>query len=162
MHVTLRTVTPDDQDFLFQNYVATRADDLTFAGLDERQREFLLKMQFNAQQQSYAAHHPQADHHIVLVDEQPAGRIMVNRTGEAIAFIDIALLPEYRNAGIGTYLIKELLSESVAKNLPIRMHVRKANVGALRLYERLGFSVRGDDGMYLSMEFVPGKPVTRG
>lgn len=157
MHVTLRPATPDDQDFLFQNYAATRADDLPFVGLDERQREFLLKMQFNAQQQSYAASHPQADNDIVLADEQPAGRMMVDRSGDAISFIDIALLPQYRNAGIGTSLIKGLLSEAVAKNLPIRMHVRKANVNALRLYERLGFSVRGDDGMYLRMEFVPAR-----
>lgn len=154
MHVTLRPVAPDDQAFLFRNYAATRDDELAVMGLAGAQREFFLKMQFNAQHQSYAVQHPQAEHHIILLDEQPAGRIIVGRTGEAILLIDISLLPEYRRAGIGSALIKELLIEAAAKNLPVRLHVLKTNVRAAHLYERLGFSVQEDDGVYLRMQFV--------
>ncbi len=66
--------------------------------------------------------------------------------------MDIALLPEHRGAKIGTRLIGELQREAATAGKALSIHVEKFNA-ALRLYERLGFRVREDKGVYLLMEW---------
>jgi ribosomal protein S18 acetylase RimI-like enzyme len=66
--------------------------------------------------------------------------------------MDIALLPEYCNRGIGTTLLRGLQSEAAAAGKPLRIHVERFSP-ALRLYERLGFRQIDDRGVYLFMEW---------
>ena len=65
--------------------------------------------------------------------------------------IDIAILPQYRGAGIGTLLLKDLVDESRSKKVPIELKVSKSNTAAARLYERMGFIRLGEDAMYYEM-----------
>jgi GNAT superfamily N-acetyltransferase len=48
----------------------------------------------------------------------PAGPRYVMRAGDEIRIIDIALLPEYCNRGIGTALLRGLQSEAAAAGKP--------------------------------------------
>jgi ribosomal protein S18 acetylase RimI-like enzyme len=155
MHVTLRNFTTEDEAFLYRVYASTRSDEFTALGWDAAQQEMFLKMQFNIQHQAYVSNWPQADSYIILADGEQAGRLMLNRTGEQIFMIDLALLPEYRGSGIGSTLIKDLLAEGAEAGKPVILHVLKENVKAIRLYERLGFSVCADVGMYFRMECKP-------
>jgi ribosomal protein S18 acetylase RimI-like enzyme len=66
--------------------------------------------------------------------------------------MDIALLPEYRNAGIGARLIRDLQNEAAQTGRSLRLHVETFNP-ALRLYERLGFHSVSASGIYLEMEW---------
>jgi ribosomal protein S18 acetylase RimI-like enzyme len=66
------------------------------------------------------------------------------------------LLPEYCNRGIGSTLLRQLQSEAAAAGKPLRIHVERFNP-ALRLYERLGFRVIDDRGVYLFMEWQRAK-----
>jgi GNAT superfamily N-acetyltransferase len=66
---------------------------------------------------------------------------------------DISLVPEFRNRGIGTFLLNELLGECEAKGLPCELKVLKTNRARL-LYDKLGFRVEGDDGVRLHMRWV--------
>ena len=59
---------------------------------------------------------------------------------DEIRIIDIALLTLYRNAGIGSGLIEDLLAEAAATGRPVRLQVVRSNP-ALELYERMGFRV---------------------
>ena len=68
--------------------------------------------------------------------------------------MDIALLPPYRNAGIGTAILRDILAEAAVAQKPVRIHVEKFNP-ALRLYERLGFAPIEDKGVYLFLEWSP-------
>jgi len=68
--------------------------------------------------------------------------------------VDIAVLPPYRNAGIGTAILRDPLADAAAAQKPVRIHVEKFNP-ALRLYERLGFVPIADIGVYLFMEWAP-------
>lgn len=155
MSITLRPVTPDDEPFLYRTFASTRIDELAALGWDSAQQELFLRMQYNMQSRVFAAQHPEADHHIILYNDEPAGRLMVNRAESEMTMIDLALLPEYRGAGIGSFLIKELLAEALATNRPLRLHVLKSNTAAIRLYERLGFKVCADVQMYWRMECLP-------
>ena len=68
--------------------------------------------------------------------------------------MDIALLPEYRNGGIGSGLLRELLEEAAATSRRLTIHVERYNP-ALRLYRRLGFEPVGETGVYLLLALNP-------
>jgi ribosomal protein S18 acetylase RimI-like enzyme len=152
--LTLRSIHPEDQPFLYEVYASTRTEELAPLGWNSEQQAAFLTQQFNAQHQYYQASYASADFQIILVNGQPAGRLYVERGADELRLIDIALLPEYRNAGIGTGLIKNLLAEAQQAGKPVRIHVEKFNP-ALRLYKRLGFSIIDDRGVYWFMEWKP-------
>lgn len=161
MTVSLHPASDQDIDFLFQVYAGTRADEMALVDWTVEQRVAFLQMQFNAQRQHYRAYYPAATYHIILREDVPIGRLIVNRSLTEILLIDIALLPEYRNAGIGTALVRQLQDEAMRTGLPVRLHVETFN-SARRLYERLGFVPVDETGIYLEMEWkAPDQPASR-
>ena len=61
--------------------------------------------------------------------------------GQRIYFSRLVVKPEYRNQGIGTILIDYLCEKAIEMGYrEISIGVDKANEGALRLYQRKGFS----------------------
>lgn len=148
--VSLRLATSDDEPFLLRLFGSTRIDEFKFLDADAAQLEALIKMQFNLQRQQYEAGYPDAEHNIILYDGQLSGRIFIDEGEREITLVDVALLPEYRNNGVGRYLLDQLLDRAAAARKPIRLHVAKANP-ARRLYERVGFSIVDEDGMYFEM-----------
>ena len=125
---------------------------------DEAQKEWFLHMQFDLQTRSYAQAFPEADCQVILRDGEPIGRLMVDRTPDQILLVDIALLPEHRNAGIGTALVTMVLNEAASAGKPVVLHVEKHN-RARFLYERLGFSTSEWNDVYLEMRW-PGQGST--
>jgi ribosomal protein S18 acetylase RimI-like enzyme len=154
MPVTLRPVEAGDQQFLFEVYAGTRRAELDAWGWDAAQQDAFLKMQFMAQHNAYDMQYTEADHSLILLDDQPIGRLLVARSSEWIHLVDIALLPAHRNRGIGAQLIKDLLDEAATAGLPVRLQVLKNNPAA-ELYERLGFRKTGESGMHFQMERPP-------
>ncbi len=154
MTVTLRPAVPDDDAFLFEVYVSTRADEMAAWGWGAAQQDGFLRMQFKAQQSGYAAQYSTADHDIILLDEKPVGRLMVVRADDEIRLIDLALLPEACGKGIGTILFNDLLDEAGATARPVRLRVLQTNLGAIRLYQRLGFVNISEDPIYVEMEWL--------
>jgi ribosomal protein S18 acetylase RimI-like enzyme len=149
--VTLRPAGPDDEPFLYQLYCSTRAEEMAAWGWDPAQQEMFLKMQFRARQLGYQGQSTNADSRIIERGDRPIGRLLVFRSESEICLADIALLPEFRGAGIGTALINELLAEAREAGKPVTLHVEKTNPAG-RLYQRLGFSVVEDTGVYFKME----------
>jgi ribosomal protein S18 acetylase RimI-like enzyme len=155
--ITLRPSCPEDEGFLYTVYASTRLDELASLGWSDAQRIAFLRMQFRAQHCSYMTQFPAADFLIILWHESPIGRLYIERRADEIRGIDIALLPAYRQVGIGTAILQDLLAEAAHAGKPFRIHVEKFN-RAQRLYKRLGFTVLDDDGVYLFMEW---RSVTR-
>lgn len=135
-------------------FASTRPDELAALSANPAQARAFIEMQFRIQQQNYEARYPAADNYIILVDERPAGRMLVDRTGKMLVLVDIALLSDYRNRGIGSLLIRQLINEGAAAQKPVRLSVFKFNP-AIRLYQRLGFSEVADESLYLQMELLP-------
>ena len=121
---------------------------------DEAQKDAFLRSQFDAQDAWWREHYAEASFDVVLVDGELAGRLYVHRGASEIRIVDIALLPEHRGSGIGTSLLHDLLAEADAAGKSVTIHVERLNP-ALRLYERLGFSVAEDKGVYLFLERPP-------
>jgi GNAT superfamily N-acetyltransferase len=153
MAVTLRPAQSDDEDFIFTLYAASRHDEMTAWGWNEAQQETFLRMQFNGRQQHYRTQFPDADHKIILLDGAPIGQMVVVRLDSAFRLADIVLLPPYRGCGYGAALIRDLLDEARQAGKSVQLFVERFNP-AIRLYERLGFSIVGDIGSHLSMEWV--------
>lgn len=150
--VTLRSVCAEDDAFLLEVYAGTRLDELAATPWDESQREAFLRLQFAAQQHHYQTHFPEADHQLILLSGRKIGRVYVARRTDEVRILDIALLPEHRNSGIGTSMINAIQSEASKSGKPVRIYVESFNP-SLRLFERLGFSSVQDIGTHLLMEW---------
>jgi GNAT superfamily N-acetyltransferase len=114
-------------------------------------------MQFDAQTRHYRESFPDATYSVICVDGERAGRLIVNHADDQILIVDIALLPEFRRAGIGSGLVRRLLDQADASHLPVRCHVLHDST-ARRFWERAGFAAQGRDGVYLAMERSPKAP----
>jgi len=109
-------------------------------------------MQFDAQRAHYQTYAPQSEWLVILLDGQPAGRLIVDRSdAQRIALKDIAILPEFRGRGAGTYVLQALIEEARAAGKQLLLHVEAFNP-ALKLYQRLGFRPTGvQRGVYEEM-----------
>jgi len=152
MVLSLRPATSEDDAFSFQVYASTRADEMSVVPWSDVEKQSFLEMQFNAQRTSYLQNRPQAEWLIVMRDELAIGRMIVDRSATEICLMDIALLPEHRNAGVGSKFIKELMAEAEETGKKITLHVESYNP-AFRLYSRFGFKEAGEEGFYLAMEW---------
>jgi ribosomal protein S18 acetylase RimI-like enzyme len=150
--ISHRPLLPDDGQFLFRLYASTRADEVGSWGWPAEQQESLLRMQFRARSQSYAMTYSGASHSILLAGEEPVGSMVVWLGPAEIRLVDIALLPNYRNKGLGGVWLSGLIRQAAAAERPLRLSVHRGNP-AIRLYQRLGFSAIEDGPMYIEMEY---------
>lgn len=150
--VRLRAVTPVDTEFLAAVYAATRMEELAVTDWSAGQKAEFCRMQFTAQDTHYHQHYPTAEYAVIEVSEIPVGRLYIDRWNREIRIMDIAILPEHRGKGIGTELLTDLQSEAAASGKSLTIHVERFNP-ALRLYERLGFQMSEDKGVYLLLEW---------
>jgi ribosomal protein S18 acetylase RimI-like enzyme len=154
----LRGVEAGDGEFLFQVFASTRRPELAVLGWNEQQTEAFLRGQFHAQQTHYANAFPHARSQIVLEGAQPIGRLCLDDSRpEEIHLIDIALLPSVCGRGLGTALMRGLIEQAQSSGRPLRLHVEHNNP-ARRLYRRLGFCERREEGIHLLMEWNPTLP----
>ena len=135
-------------------YASTRAEEMALVDWSNAEKEVFLKMQFEAQHRFYQEQFIQAQFQIIQLGEEPIGRYYVDRREDEIRLIDIALLPEHRNQGIGGKLLVSLLEEAKLAGKPVRIHVETFNP-AMSLYQRMGFYPIGENGVYQLMQRDP-------
>ena len=144
--ITWRPERPEDQAFCFALYCSTRTEEVESWGWPPEMRQSFLALQFRAQG-GYRNQYPGADFEIILHQNKPVGRFVLNRAPEEFRLVDLALLPEYRNHGWGGFLLRRFQAEAGAAGKPLRLSVLKGNRAA-RLYERLGFRSAGGTEIY--------------
>jgi hypothetical protein len=90
---------------------------------------------------------------VILRDGHPVGRFYVARWEREIRIVDIALLPEHRRAGIGAFLLRDILAEGTHDRKPVTIHVEQFNPAVTPTLVRIpyaAFSVGGGSGANLS------------
>ncbi len=152
--ITFRPITEGDLDFLARLYASTRWEELQQVSWSDEQRLAFLRQQFDAQHTYYMEHFVDAAFDLIVIGGEPAGRLYLDRRKDEIRLIDIALLPKFRNQGLGSRLMRDILTEGQESGLRVRIHV-EGNNPALRLYQRLGFQTIEDQGVYQLMEWTP-------
>lgn len=149
----LRPVTSSDASFLAEVYASTRMEELAVTGWTDGEKTSFCQFQFEAQDAHYREHYPTAVYQVIEEDGRPVGRLYVDRWKEEIRIMDIALLPLHRGKGVGTRLLGNLQEEAASSGRKLTIHVERLNP-ALRLYERLGFRISEDKGVYLLLEWA--------
>src|SRR5262245_48974473 len=152
--ITLRDAVADDLPFLACLYADTRRHEVSMWGWPPEQQEWFLRMQFDAQRMSYQASFPGALDRIVLWNNMAIGHILTTQDEGSMRLIDIALIEEQRRQGVGTYLLRNLLDQCQKRDCTLHLQVLQGSP-AIRLYQRLGFRMAGEDSMYLRMEWEP-------
>jgi ribosomal protein S18 acetylase RimI-like enzyme len=152
----LRPAGPGDTEVLYRIYASTRDEELAVVPWDAAAKEAFLRMQFAAQDTYYRATYPDASYDLIIDGEQVLGRLYVDRGAAAWLVLDLALLPGHRGKGLGTTLLRQVLADAAEVAKPVLMHVEQFNP-ARRLYDRLGFRQISDQGIYLLLEWQPGR-----
>lgn len=154
MSVTLRPVRPDDEPFLLRLYATTRQTELSMVPWNDEQKAAFVHMQFIAQREHYHEHYPDASYDVILLDGEPIGRLYVLRQPEDMRIMDISIMPEHRNQGLGTPLIESVKEEARETNRRLRIYLETFNP-SIRLFERLGFRIIEKDYMNFLLEWLP-------
>ena len=155
--VSVRPATAEDQGFLLCVYAGTRQEEMAAWGWPAAQQAAFVQLQYLARQRSYSTTHPSAETSVICLEKELAGSMIVSRTPDCIRLLDIALLPEYRGQGIGSYLIRRLTAESTSTQIPLRLSVLVGSP-AVRLYQRLGFVLGRQDALYCEMNYSCPRP----
>jgi ribosomal protein S18 acetylase RimI-like enzyme len=145
--LTFRRITDDDLRFLLTVYASTRSEELALTNWSDVQKSDFLDMQFRAQHAHYQKYYPSADWLMIMRADKSIGRLYIERCASQHRIIDLAFLPGHRGQGYGTARLGDLIEEAAAAGKAVSLHVEKNNP-ARRLYQRLGFAVVEDKGVY--------------
>ncbi len=89
----------------------------------------------------YDEYENQCAHYLAITDEKPIAAARWRKTKEGIRLERFAVLPEYRNKGIGDKLIKRILKDVIPLNKTIYLH---SQVKSISVYKRNGFVIKGE------------------
>lgn len=153
--IALRIETPEDREFLRRLYASIRWEELEPTGWPEAARLAFLSQQFELQDHHYKTHYAGAAFAIITEAGVPIGRLYLHQGPTDLRIMDIAFLPSHRGLGLGSALLRAVFDLGRAAGTNVSIHVEMFNVGARRLYERLGFVQTEDKGVYLRMDWSP-------
>ena len=159
--ISVRPVEPNDQPFLLRLYESTRAAEMALVPWSPEQQQAFISMQFTAQQDHYRKRYPAAAHEIILGNQQPIGQMFVARLENEIRIVDFTVIPERRNAGVGSFLLRGLLEEAASTGKAVRIYVEEFNP-SLRLFERMGFKQIAQENMHLLLQWTANGKTTDG
>jgi GNAT superfamily N-acetyltransferase len=153
--VALAPAGSGDAAALFDLFYRARGHDLGAAFWPEAVRDATLRIQFEAQRRGYAEHFPSATTSFLVRRGDRVGWLIVDRSPGAIRVVDIAIVPELRGQGFGSFVLRALQDEAARAGVPITLNVQRINVPAIRLYSRLGFEAAGADDLQLHLQWRP-------
>lgn len=149
--ITLQPVQESDNEFLLKVYGSTREQEMAQVPWTAEQKQQFVRMQWEAQKNHYAAQHPNATHEIIFVEGAAVGRLYLDRSGDNFHILDITLLPEHRNRGVGSFLLHQIMVEAKEAGKPVTIYVETFNP-SLRLFQRLGFTPIQQEGFHLLLQ----------
>ncbi|GAB0118071.1 N-acetyltransferase family protein [Acidisoma sp. 7E03] len=129
-----------DAAFLLRLYAEVRAAEMDAAGWPEAERRVFLREQLRLQSLHYHRTYPEAHFEIVMQGETPVGRLYWHPGDSDIHVIDLSLLRQYRNQGLGSALLREVILRAESQGKAVSLAVLFGNP-AIHLYRRLGFKV---------------------
>lgn len=152
-NIRLRTMEEKDLPLSFEIYISTRLEEMRQSGWSQDEIVRFLHSQATSQHQYYMQHYRDSKYYIIEYGTADVGRFYVDDLGPEIRIVDIALLPPFRNLGIGSALIRKLQQQGAQRHLNVSIHVEENNP-AMRLYLRLGFVfIKKVNGIYHFMNW---------
>jgi ribosomal protein S18 acetylase RimI-like enzyme len=145
MSIALREITGEDEPFLLEVYACTREHEMSLVPWSQEQKANFLKFQSDAQHAYYREQYPDAKYQLIVSDGLPVGRLYVLRKPDVIKILDITVLPQYRNSGIGSRLMGEIIAEADESKRPVQIWIEQVNPSQ-KLFRELGFDKLEDNG----------------
>lgn len=153
---SLRAETPEDFDFVTSLYASVREQELSVSGWSDAEKEKFIRWQSGLQRDHYRKHYPDAWFWIMERAGKAMGRIYVDLRGTDLRLMEVTLVPEWRNQGLGAAVIGALVDFAREQGLFVSLHVEPDNP-AQRLYRRFGFKFVEDRGAYQFLNWHPSK-----
>lgn len=154
MFPRLTPVLPSDNPLLFEIYVSSRAEEMKLIQWTDEVKNTFLESQFQAQTLHYFSKYPDGSFELIKLENQTAGRLYQAELADEIRIIDITLLPQFRNQGIGTILLSDILKKAEKLQKSVRIYLETYNPSQ-NLFARLGFVPTSNDGVYSLWEKAP-------
>lgn len=139
MIVVRRPETPADGEFLNHLIADVISAEWGAAEWPEALRTQLLAMQCEGRRRAAEG----SESSILTVNGIDAGWMAIQRLPEEVRLVEIMIDARFQGQGVGSHLVRELLSEAKGLGVPLRLYVNRTNAGAVRFYERLGFVATG-------------------
>ena len=146
--ITLRPVNSEDREFLLQVYAASRGAELAMVPWDDAMKRVFVEHQFDAQRRHYDTEYKNVTHEIILLNNEPAGRIYLSRGNELTAILDLTVIPAFRRRGVATELLRRLQAEGKR----LRVFIEPYNPGR-QLFLDLGFEIVKEDEANLELQW---------
>ena len=154
---SLRPASAGDRPFLLHLFTQDKIEELQARHWDPALRDQVMAQQFAAQEQYYRSNSPGADAYIAQADGLAVGRLTTGDLGSRLHVMDVALLPEWRGRGLGSWLITRCQAQARGQGVPLSLKCLRQS-RALNLYQRLGFAIIGGDAVQAVMEWKPAAP----
>ncbi len=91
-------------------------------------------------------------HIIIQFHGNDVGFLVTSDTPEALKVNQIFILPEYQGRGIGSACLTRLIDDASLEQKSVTLQVLKVNTRGIALYQRLGFTIVGEDSIYFQMK----------
>lgn len=154
--IAYRPMSDEDLPFVARLFASTRAQEVAATGWPPETQRAFLDQQHRAQHLHYRNVYPGAEWLIIERGSEAIGRLYLDESDTGLLLMDISLLPGERGVGLGGAILADVLALAAARDKPVSLHVEKFNP-ARRLYQRFGFAVMEDQGVYDLMEWRPAK-----
>lgn len=107
-----------------------------------------------SQRAQWAARFGEDGHQLILVEDEPIGRLWCADVGdEERCLVHMALLETWRGQGLGAKLLSEVIAQARHDRRRLWLHVACDNPAA-RLYLRLGFVCVWSDALNMRLELI--------
>ena len=79
---------------------------------------------------------------LFLYEGREIGLLESAQQPDSLFIQSLLIIPEFQGKGIGTALLKQLIKKALVMNKLVRLDVLHVNKSALKLYQRLGFTIQ--------------------
>jgi predicted GNAT family N-acyltransferase len=118
----------------------------TFENTELAEQAFAIRRRVFVEEEGVDAnleydHEEEAHHYLLLLGGKALATARWRETEKGIKLERFAVLPEFRNRGLGGIILKEVLSDVVKLNKTVYLH---SQLRAVPFYERNGFVKEGE------------------
>jgi ribosomal protein S18 acetylase RimI-like enzyme len=153
----LRPCEASDDPFLYDVFATTWESEVA-ALPNQNLAQHVLRIQHIAQERRFSGRYPDYERYVVLVGDTPAGRLYVHQHGSTMHVIDLTLMPEHRNKGLGSQVLRDLFDLAARADMTVTLRVGRRNRQATDLANKLGFRLVNVDDLDNYFEWSATEP----
>jgi ribosomal protein S18 acetylase RimI-like enzyme len=131
MNFQLEPCSRDDAQFVYAIHCSSMRDVISRTwGWDEEWQAADFESRFEPGRTSF-----------IVTEGQRVGFLELEDRGSELYVGTLNILPAWQNQGVGSAVMRDVLSWAASSGVPISLQVLELNFGARRFYERLGLIV---------------------